>query len=779
MQEEYDEPMRFSFRLILSLAVGITVVTFLFARAQVRAEKRDLRNDLEKRAEVLAESMEETAEPLLARGRRWELQRVVDRFGNRERLAGIAVYDRDGRVMITTPRLSPLLGAASPLVSQAVAQDSGRGDFVKSGNTDLHVYVMPLHAESGAIVGALALFHDAGYIEAESVSIWKEAFVHVLIQMVLIVFVTLLIVWWSVQRPIAKMAQWMKSQRAGGRAPQPDVPEDLFKPLAHEVTSLATSLQAARNSAETEARLRDLGEATWTPERLRVHVQSLLKGNGLFVVSNREPYIHRRRGNATEVMVPASGLVTAMEPILVACDGTWIANGSGDADRENVDAYDRLRVPPDQPQYALRRVWLSPEEEAGYYLGFSNEGLWPLCHIAHTRPLFRAEDWQRYREVNEKFARAVVEELAASEEPLLLIQDYHFALLPQLVKKARPDARVSIFWHIPWPNPQVFGICPWQSEVLNGLLGADLIGFHIQAHCNHFLQTVDSALESHVDREHFAVDRRGHRTLVRPFPISVAAAESRDLPAARSVYVERAELFKRLDVEGAFLGVGVDRLDYTKGILERFRGIERFLELYPRYRGQFTFVQIAAPSRSAIPRYAGFVQEVTAESERINMRFQKGKWKPIVLLGRHHSHAEIAEYYRAADLCMVTSLHDGMNLVAKEFVASRDDEQGALILSQFTGAAHELPDALGVNPYDTEQVAQAIRLALELDPDDRRARMRRMRLRVQEHNVYRWAATLIGALAEIRVDHPARRQAEVLPIRTLKAAGQTPPRTWH
>ncbi|HEV2177338.1 MAG TPA: trehalose-6-phosphate synthase [Terriglobia bacterium] len=769
--------MRFSFRLILSLAFGITVVTFLFARAQVRAEKRDLRNDLEKRAEVLAESMEETAEPLLARGLRWELQRVVDRFGNRERLAGIAVYDRAGRLMITTPRLDALVGAASGLVSQALAQGSGRGDFVKSGGNDLHIYVMPLRADSGAVVGALALFHDADYIEAASAGIWKEALAHVLIQMVLIVLVTLLIVRWSVRGPIAKMAQWMKAQRAGGAAPQPDIPEDLFKPLAHEVTNLASSLQAARDSAETEARLRDLGEAMWTPERLHVHVQGLLQGNGLYVVSNREPYIHRRRGNATEVMVPASGLVTAMEPILVACAGTWIANGSGDADRENVDAHDRLRVPPDQPQYALRRVWLSREEEAGYYLGFSNEGLWPLCHIAHTRPLFRAEDWQRYREVNEKFARAVVEEMAGAEEPLLLIQDYHFALLPRLVKKARPDARVSIFWHIPWPNPQVFGICPWQSEVLNGLLGADLVGFHIQAHCNHFLETVDAALESHVDWEHFAVDRRGHRTLVRPFPISVAA-ENREQPAARSVYVERAKLFKRLDVEGAYLGVGVDRLDYTKGIVERFRGIERFLELHPRYQGQFTFVQIAAPSRSEIPRYARFVQEVTEESERINGRFQKGKWKPIVLLRRHHSHAEIAEYYRAADLCLVTSLHDGMNLVAKEFVASRDDEQGALILSQFTGAAHELPDALVVNPYDTEQVAQAIRLALEMDPEDGRARMRRMRVRVQEHNVYHWAASLIGALAEIRVDHPIKPQAEVLPIRTLRAAaGQTSLRT--
>lgn len=339
------------------------------------------------------------------------------------------------------------------------------------------------------------------------------------------------------------------------------------------------------------------------------------------------------------------------------------------------------------------------------------------------------------------------------EHALLLVQDYHFALLPKMVKEARPDVRVAIFWHIPWPNPEAFRICPWQREVLDGLLGADLIGFHIQQHCNNFLETVDAALESRIDSERFAVKRNDHMTFVRPFPISVDMRES-PIPdgALTSPYEVRAQILKNLGIHARFLGVGVDRLDYTKGILERFRGIERFLEQNPFYVKHFTFVQIGAPSRSSIPRYHDFMAEVDAEAARINDRFATNGWRPIALLTRHHSHKEILPYYRAADLCMVTSLHDGMNLVAKEFVAARDDEQGALILSQFTGAMRELPDALIVNPYDTEALSEAIRVALEMDADERQIRMQRMRRTVRENNVYRWAGSLINELAEIRIE---------------------------
>ena len=601
---------------------------------------------------------------------------------------------------------------------------------------------------------ALAVFHDASDIHAQDMVIWRSTFKHVLVQMLLISLITLLIVRWSMVRPIARMAQWLKALRAGESMANPDfTEEDVLQPITREVTNLATSLRIARASAEEEARLREAADSLWTAERLRVFQQATLEDSRLFVVSNREPYEHVYRNGAVEVRVPASGLVTAMEPILRACAGTWIAQGAGDADHETVDAHDRLRVPPDEPQYMLRRVWLTREEEEKYYYGFANEGLWPLCHIAHTRPIFRAEDWDAYREVNAKFAAAVLGEIEGAENPIVLVQDYHFALLPRLIKEKRPDARVAIFWHIPWPNPESFGICPWRRELLEGLLGADLIGFHIQSHCNNFLETIDRTLESRIEWERFAVNKGGHFTLVRPFPISVDFKETQ-AAEHKEIRVERDALLKQIGVEADFLGIGVDRLDYTKGIPERFRGIERFLEKYASYNGRFTFVQIGAPSRTHIDRYQDLNVEVEREAERINRRFQSKHWKPIVFLKRHHNHAEIEPYYRLSELCLVTSLHDGMNLVAKEYVAARDDNGGTLILSCFTGAARELQDALIVNPYDTEELADAIHRAVAMDPRERRERMRRMRRVVKQHNIYRWAANLIAAVSEIRVEIP-------------------------
>jgi trehalose 6-phosphate synthase len=343
---------------------------------------------------------------------------------------------------------------------------------------------------------------------------------------------------------------------------------------------------------------------------------------------------------------------------------------------------------------------------------------------------------------------------------VVLVQDYHFALLPKLIKQKKPNARVAIFWHIPWPNPEAFGICPWQRQLVEGLVGADLIGFHIQSHCNNFLQTVDRTLESRVDWEHFSILRQNHRTLVRPFPISVALAEGESINTDqyRIDYTERSALLRSLGVEPAFVGVGVDRVDYTKGILERFHAIERFLEKYPKYQDQFTFIQIGAPSRTHIKRYHDLLAELEAEAERINWRFQSGKSKPILFLKRQHSHAEIEPYYRAADFCLVTSLHDGMNLVAKEFLASRSDERGVLILSQFTGAAGELRDALLINPYDIDQTAEAIRTAIEMDPEEKQMRVSRMRRTIREHNIYRWAGNLITELCELRLDAADRYQ---------------------
>src|SRR5271165_3938463 len=750
-----DPRMRLlSVRLIVSLILGITLVSLGFSYYQVVAERRALRGDLERRAEVLGESLAGNVEKTWGTGSNQALQRLVQRFGNREHLIGVAVYDRQAEIVAMTPELGKMLTASPQALTQAIRDNHDESAFVKLGNTRILIFALPLHRED-ELSGGLVIVHDADYIQAQMLRVWRETFFRVMVQVFLVVFITLLIVRWSISGPIARAAQWMRAMRTGRISSSQKMPDlDMFRPLAHEVATMAASLSLARNAAENEARLRDASESIWTADRLSVQLQTRLAGSRLFVVSNREPYMHQRNGKSLNVVVPPSGLVTALEPVLNACDGTWIAHGSGDADLEAVDAHDRLRVPPDDPRYTLRRVWLSKQEEEGYYYGFANEGLWPLCHIAHTRPIFRASDWQHYQEVNRKFTEAVLEEIEDTPNPVVLVQDYHFVLLPQMIKEKRPDARVAIFWHIPWPNPEAFGICPWQRQLVDGLLGADLIGFHVQSHCNNFLQTVDRALESRVDWEHFSVLRQDHRTMVRPFPISVAVSDDAGAESNNDGfnYLERAALLRSLGVEATLMGIGVDRVDYTKGILERFLAIERFLEKYPSYQGKFTFVQIGAPSRTHIKRYHDLMAEVEAEAERINWRFQGGKWKPIVFLNRQHSHQEIEPYYRAADLCLVTSLHDGMNLVAKEFLAARCDERGVLILSQFTGAARELRDALLVNPYDIDQTADAIRAALEMEPEDKELRMHRMRKVIKEHNIYRWAGNLVTELCEVRLD---------------------------
>jgi len=704
-----------SARLIVSLILGVTLVSLLSSYIEVRGEQRRLRRDLGRRAEVLGESLAGNVEPYLQRQSPRELERIVERFSHREQLAGVAVYNNQSEPIALSSDLPKELTTRPSAVALAIRQDRAQSQFLQQDGASLFIYAVPLHIRSNErhdeVAGSLVMIQDASYIDKQTAHMWRGSFLRVLVQVLLIALITLLIVRWSIEGPIARAAQWMRALRTGRFVgPRADFPDlDLLRPLAHEVTTFAESLSAARTAAEKEAQLREAAESVWTADRLSVHIRSRLNESRLFVVSNREPYTHVHQGRSVQAIVPASGLVTALEPVLRASDGTWIAHGSGDADRETVDRFDRLRVPPEDPKYTLRRVWLTKEEEEGYYYGFSNEGLWPLCHIAHTRPLFRTSDWEHYRNANEKFAEAVLKEMKGVEQPVLLAQDYHFALLPRMVKKERPDARIAIFWHIPWPMPEAFGICPWQRELLDGLLGADLIGFHIQSHCTNFLQSVDRALESRIDWEHFTVNREDHRTAVKPFPISVdfteAAAES---PEQESAYSDRVTLFRELGVEGLFLGVGVDRVDYTKGILERFLAIERLMEKHPVYREKFVFVQIGAPSRTHIKRYHDLLAEVEAEAERINWRFQTGKWKPIVFLKRQHSHTEIDRYYRTADLCLVTSLHDGMNLVAKEFVAARHDEQGVLILSRFTGAARELRDAVAVNPYDIEQTAEAI-----------------------------------------------------------------------
>lgn len=744
--------MRITLRLLLAIVAVVSVIVLGFTLLQVRQERQRQMGDLERRTSLLAESLGETVESMVGQGQSARLQRIVEKFGNRERLAGVAVYDTEGLPLAVTQTLAAHVAAAPTRVIEAITADREIGDLITIGDKLMYVYVLPLRAEA-QVAGALTLFHDASYIQHRIRQVWQHNFLRLLVQTLVISLTALVVIRWTLIGSIARMAEWIKRLRKGEVIDASSLSsKDLLNPLATEVTHLAKSLSAAKAAVE-EVKLGHLGDAPWTPRSLKEHLRIRLQGRPIFLISNREPYIHVKRGQRIECLVPASGLVTALEPVLAACEGTWIAHGGGDADSLVVDDGDRIRVPPRDPKYTLRRVWLTKAEEEGYYYGFANEGLWPLCHIAHTRPVFRADDWQYYREVNNKFAQVTLTELEGVEEPCVLIQDYHFALLPRLIKERRPDARVGLFWHIPWPNPESFGICPWQHELLHGMLGADLIGFHIQFHCNNFLETVDRVLESRIEWEHFAVRRGNATTYVKPFPISIAFPPNHTVPGEGPVEPRSKEaLLMEFGIRAHYLAVGVDRLDYTKGLLERLRGIERFLEKYPKFQGELTFVELGAPSRTHIKQYQDLLAAIEAESDRINWRFQNGDWKPILLLKRHHTGEQIRLFYKAADACLVTSLHDGMNLVAKEFVAAREDEQGVLILSRFTGASRELRDALIVNPYDIEELADAIYTALHMVEEEQTLRMRRMREVLKERNVYRWAADLMTELVQVRVE---------------------------
>ncbi len=490
---------------------------------------------------------------------------------------------------------------------------------------------------------------------------------------------------------------------------------------------------------------------TWTTERLVETVKNRLQGRELVIVSNREPYVHRFHQGRVECIRPVGGLTAALDPIMKACGGVWIAHGSGDADRFIGVRPGLVRVPPDAPAYSLRRVWVSREQEDGFYYGFSNSGLWPLCHELNQPFIFEEKDWKSYQEVNRHFARAILEELAG-KEALIFIQDYHFALLPQMLKQARPDLKVAHFWHIPWPTPEAFRHCPFGESLLQGLLGSDLIGFQTQVHCERFLKTVDQTIantsDCQTDRERFTAVHRNHETRIEAFPLSIDPSKGKSLLGIG--WKERCEeLRKEHGIGNRRIVVGVDRLDYTKGIPERLRAIDAWLEAHPEEAEGVRFVLIGAPSRMPIPSYHALNREVAAMVEKINEKFGTDEGKPMVFIHRHLDQREIHLWYRMADVCMITSLHDGMNLVAKEFVSCRDDEDGVLILSQFTGAVRELTEALIINPHDVSQTAETLQQALVMEPEQRTRRIRFLRQKVQDNNIFRWAGMLLSSALKL------------------------------
>ena len=488
----------------------------------------------------------------------------------------------------------------------------------------------------------------------------------------------------------------------------------------------------------------------WDKASLHDLIATKMSGYQMIVVANREAYIHRFNGDLIECLRPASGMAAALDPVMKAAGGVWIGHGSGDADRATVDESDHVAVPPEDPAYTLRRVWLTKEEEEGYYHGLANEGLWPLCHTTFTRPVFQLKDWETYRKVNALFGDAVLEE--ADDRPtFVFIQDYHFGLLPRYLKDRNPNLVVAQFWHIPWPNRETFRVFPWKEELLDGLLGNDLLGFHLRYHCQNFIETVDRAIEARIDHEQSEIVRNGKSTLVRPFPISIDFERQTALAMGTEVEQEIKTLKRHLRQRGDVLGVGIERIDYTKGIPERLQALDRFFERFPDYRERLTYIQVGVPSRGHIPSYRAIDEEIDRLVERINWKWSTSKWRPLIYFKRHFSMVDMTALHRLADFCIVSSLHDGMNLVAKEFVASRMDEDGVLLLSQFAGSALELTDAVLFNPFAIDEMAEAIHQAVEMPAAERKKRMQRMRSAVQNNNVYRWAGKILSALLKFDI----------------------------
>jgi trehalose-6-phosphate synthase len=504
----------------------------------------------------------------------------------------------------------------------------------------------------------------------------------------------------------------------------------------------------------------------WTKNALRNLIAGKLGGVRFIVVSNREPYIHRLRDGNVECVRPASGMTTALDPILRAFGGVWIAHGSGDADRIAVDDRDRVRVPPENPSFSLRRVWLARKLQQEYYSGLSNEALWPLCHVVFERPHFEARHWQSYRAVNEIFARAVLEE-AGGEPAFVFIQDYHLALLPRLLKLRGSNLITAQFWHVPWPNRETFRAFPWGEQLVQGLLGNDLLGFHLRSHCANFLETVDRSVEAIVDHEHGEVTHNGRTTLVRPFPISIDFERHSAESAGEETTAEMERWRRELGLTAEIVGIGIDRIDYTKGIPERLHALDAFFARYPRFRRRLVLVQIGVPSRLEIPAYRRLNQDLERQIEALNSKWEDGTWRPLIFLRGDFPQRRLMALHRLADFCLVTPLDDGMNLVAKEFVASRFDEAGVLILSRFAGAARELGEALLVNPFNPDEIADAIHEALTLPPASVQRRMRHLRAEVREHNIYRWAGKILSTLLKFEFPEDSGQDEDA----ELQAAG--------
>jgi trehalose-6-phosphate synthase len=724
--------MKLSLRFIIPLILTLGLVAYAIVPIVDGFTLEWFKRDLVLRAELISRSIALSVTELQNDSKK--IPELLEDFAKDERVLAIGLCNTEHKVIVSTSRFPSEIGC----------EDASPEDpLLKLPDGLIHYYSQELPGGEKII-----LLHDMSFVQRRSDTTRHLILFFFLILAIIISALTVLIAQLSFRGWVSSIRSLIKGENFFGLRKGQHNSE--LRPIAKDLRILVHEL-------ERERKIRDDSTLSWNPKVLKELLQKELSGDEVLVLSNREPYIHNKVNGEIVVQIPASGLVTALEPIMRACSGTWIAHGSGSGDRDVVDENDHVAVPPENPSYKIRRVWLTKDEEKGYYFGFSNEGMWPLCHIAHTRPTFRTEDWLTYRSVNQKFADAVVAE-AKTDNPVILIQDYHFALAPRMIRKKLPKATIITFWHIPWPNAESFGICPWREEIIKGLLGSSILGFHTQFHCNNFLDSADRYLECRIDRDVPEVYFQKRACAVKAYPISIEWPPQK-LERVPSIF-ECKNHIRTLNNIGAEIkiGIGVDRFDYTKGILERFMAIERLLELYPKYIGKFTFIQIAAPTRSSIVQYQYFQKDVMDLCEKINAKYSSGDYRPILLLAEHHDTEDVFQYFRAADVCFVSSLHDGMNLVAKEYIASRTDEEGVLILSQFTGAAKELTEALIVNPYNIDQCANSLAIALEMPLPEQKERMRNMRALINEHNVFRWAGKMLIDAARMRQKNRIERR---------------------
>jgi len=737
---------------ILPILIIVSVVFTVFGVIQARYTQDKLMDDLKRKARSVDESMELAVKNIFISNDLKLANRLVESFQKRERLQGSVLYNNEGQIIAITERIADWKAKDKPYIKEILETKSPRGALETFNEYSVYSYILPVSDDEGNVLGLVEVIYDTSYLFSMLAEQWKRISVTLIVLILLIALIAFLIQRQIFILPVRRLTLWFSHfQRGETDKLKPFEERGEFGKLISEVEQVALGLRVARKVVTEEAHTRVQKEEIWTQGKLRDLIHAKLGENAFFVVSNREPFMHilDKTSGKIQCVRPASGVVTAIDPILRVCGGTWIAHGSGSGDRRMVNSKDKLGVPPEDIRYILKRVWLSKEEEEGYYYGFSNEGLWPLCHVTHIRPLFRDSDWQMYKKVNHKFAESVLAELPA-KSPFVFLQDYHFTLLAKMIKDKRPDTTIALFWHIPWPNPEVFSICPYQQEILEGMLACDLIGFHVQNHCNNFLDTVNRLIECRVDTEKFSIIRANKETFVRDFPISVdgyfnSANTKQDKEALDKIKGE-------YDLGDKIVAVGVDRIDYTKGLVEKILAIDRFLEKYPEYKNKFVFIQLAAPSRTHIKRYHELTGEIDELVEKKNWKHSEGNWRPIIYLKRHFSPEEINPYFKLADLCIVSSLHDGMNLVAKEYVASKTDFSGTLILSRFTGAARELTDATLINPYSIEEFSDAIKATIELPREEKKKRMENMRKIISENNIYRWAGDIVTELTGLKKD---------------------------